>query len=173
MECFSCVDGALEELRLQGSDAATVTGANGLLKRLKEFDVVLCLFVLQAIFLQTGPVSRVLQSVDADLSVSMSLLRGCVGDLSEMRNDADSQWKSIVECASKFATEHDIEPQLLSNQRKRKKKRLDGELASDERDAPNLETFKVEVFVKALDSVLMQLKDRFSDNNVDIIREMS
>lgn len=139
---------------------------------MKEFDVILCLFVLQAIFLRIGPVSQVLQSVDADLSVSMSLLRGCVVDLSEMRNDTDSHWKSIVECASKFATEHDIEPQLLSNKRKRKTKRLHSELASDECDAPNLETFKIELFVKEIDSVLMQLKDHFSDSTMDIVHEM-
>jgi hypothetical protein len=49
---------------------------------------------------------------------------------------------------------------------------MPGELAIDERVAePNL-SFKVNVVLRAGDEVLMQLKERFNDNTVGLLKEM-
>ena len=61
LECYSAVISALEEISSQPGDTGTVNLAASLLHRLQEFEVIVCLFILQSILRITGPVSRLLQ----------------------------------------------------------------------------------------------------------------
>ena len=75
-KCYSTVVNALEELGSVSGDASTVNQAAGLLHRLQEFEVIVCMFVLQSILHVTGPVSRLLQGAACDFAVAnVSIMR--------------------------------------------------------------------------------------------------
>ena len=49
---------------------------------------------------------------------------------------------------------------------------MPGELARDDRLTESNESFKVNVFIRTVDEVLMQMKERFSDDTVTLLKEM-
>ena len=171
LECYSTVVNALEELGSVSGDASTVNQAAGLLHRLQEFEVIVCMFVLQSILRVTGPVSRLLQGVACDFAVAATLIEGCLSQFQEVRSSVDEHWQKIALMAKDFAVAHNISPEFASK-RRRKVKRMPGEMAVDEPIHEREAAFKATVYIYALDTVLAQLQDRFSDANVSIMREM-
>jgi len=80
----------MEELStVSSNDASTVSSADGLLRRLEEFDIIITLFLLRSILKKTGPVSRLLQGVACDYAVAASLLEDCVQKFNYTRDNAD------------------------------------------------------------------------------------
>lgn len=101
LNCYDAVLTALENLEvLPGSDAATVSSANGLLKRLQDFGFIVCLFMLRSIFRITGPVSRLLQGVACDFAVAASLIQGSIEQLRKQRELEDVHWTELLKQAS-------------------------------------------------------------------------
>ena len=168
---YDVVELSLEKMRDESVDAVTVSSATGLVMRLQEFKVIVCLFLLKLIFSITGPVSRLLQGISADLSISSTLLQGCINQFQRIRDASDEHWRSLIDEASNFAIEHDIQP-VFPQRRIRKTKLMPGEIARDERLTESNESFKVNVFIRTVDEVLMQMKERFSDDTVTILKEM-
>jgi hypothetical protein len=171
IDCYDVVKLSLEKMRDGSSDAVTVNSATGLVMRLQEFKVIVGLFILKLVFTITGPVSRLLQGISADLSISSTLLQGCINQLQKIRDASDEHWRSLIDEASSFANEHDIEP-VFPQKRLRKTKLMPGELARDDRLTESNESFKVNVFIRTVDEVLMQMKERFSDDTVTLLKEM-
>jgi len=58
LQCFDAISAALTALSVESTDSTTVTNAQGLLKRL-DFEVIVCLYMLQQVFQITGPCSRI------------------------------------------------------------------------------------------------------------------
>ena len=91
-----------------------------------------------------------------------------------MRDLSDEKWDSILVGAADFAAStknHDVDPTFPEN-RVRKTKKMPGEKAQDERITDAANSFKVNVFVPTLDRVLVQLKERFSTENLSIMKQM-
>ena len=70
-----------------------------------------------------------------------------------------------------FCAKHDIDSQLRSI-RLRKARRMPGEQAEDERVGMVETAFKTDVVIRGLDVVLIQLKDRFPQENVELLHEI-
>jgi hypothetical protein len=149
LECFQAIKRALSELRDESTDKATVTSASGLYKRIHDFGVILCLFVLRSIFEVTGPVSRKLQSVATDLAVSTALIANCIDTFQQRRDSADVLWDSLVVKASTFATDNGIEPEFPATRIKMTKV-IPGENAQDERIQDKRKAFKTTCFFSQL-----------------------
>lgn len=73
--------------------------------------------------------------------------------------------------ARTFAEKHGIEPKL-HQKRQRKTKKMPGERCSDERIIGEDQTLKVNVYIRALDTVLVALEDRFSGENLILLKQM-
>ena len=171
LDCYTVVLLSLEMMKEVSIDAATVNSASGLVTRMHDFSVIVCLHILRCIFSVTDPVSRLLQGVSADLAISATLLTACVDTFQQMRDLSDEKWDSILVEAAEFAKNHDIDP-TFTEKRVRKTKRMPGEKAKDERITDAANSFKINVFVPTLDRVLVQLKERFSTDNVSIMKQM-
>lgn len=96
LDCFDTVTTALDRLSSESNDTATVSCAIGLEKRLQDFPVIVCLFLLRTIFGITGPVSRLLQGVAADLSISATLLQGAMKSLQYIRDTPEQSWSKLL-----------------------------------------------------------------------------
>jgi len=172
IECYEVVTDALEALKASGtSDAVTVSGASGLLKRLDEFDVIVCMFVLRSILRVTGPVSRMLQGVGTDLAIASTMIEACIQQFRKCRSSVDDAWEKVMADARTFAEKHGIEPKL-HQKRQRKTKKMPGEQCSDERVVGEDQALKVNVYIRALDTVLVALEERFSGENLVLLKQM-
>ena len=56
------------------NDSETITAAVGLIKRLKDIRVIMCMEVLKIVYHVIGPVSRQLQGTSTDLALAARLL---------------------------------------------------------------------------------------------------
>ena len=172
LECFHTVVTALEQLRDESEDAATVSAARGLYMRVNEFDVILSVHILKCIFDVTGPVSRILQSKASDLAISSHLIATSLEKLQQMRVD-ESVWQDVLLTAQNFAQNHGIERHALPQRRQKKTPRRSGELTFDERQTDPEQAFKTEVYYLCLDTVITQMKNRFTDEVLSVIQQMS
>jgi hypothetical protein len=170
IDCFSTIAAALEEVQEQSEDSATVTAARGLLKATADFEVILCIFLLKTIFHETGPTSRILQSVASDMSIAMQLIKSCITRLQSIRNE-DAVWCDLLQKARKFAEDHNIATDLQSV-RVRRTPRMPGELAVDEPIADPIQRFKTGVFSVCLDTVISQITSRFTAQLQPVFSQM-
>ena len=94
---------------------------------------------LQRILRITGPVSRILRSISAaevlcssaDLSVTVTLIDGCIKQLANLRDNVEDFFADIKNETADFCAKHDIDPQL-KNIQPRKIRRMSGEQAPHE-----------------------------------------
>jgi hypothetical protein len=89
----------------------------------------------------------------------------------KIRSEADEHWQLLLNDAEAFAMEHDIQP-VCPGKRVRTTKRMPGELARDEKVGEVSENFKVTVYIRAIDSILTQLQERFSEDTICFLKEM-
>jgi hypothetical protein len=82
----------------------------------------------------------------------------------------------VAEAGKHNAVKHDIEPSFAVKRPRRVKCRpsMPGEKSRDERIQDPEKSFKVglHAYIPALDKLLSQFKDRFTDNTIDIMKEM-
>ena len=83
-----------------------------------------------------------------------------------------TDWDKLLNTAQSFASDNGIATELASK-RPRKTPRRSGEQATDDRPTDATLLFKVEVYFYCLDTVICQLKDRFTDNALSVFEEMS
>jgi hypothetical protein len=170
VHCFGAILSALDQLSCCGHDSATVSGANGLAVRLRDFRFVLTLFVLKQIFEVAGPVSRQMQGVSMDLAMAACMVAECRSKFEEMRKNVDTTWLKIVHEAKTFATEHELETCI--EERRKQKRRMDGETMRDDARCGE-ERLRVSMFIPVLDEICAQMADRFSDEQGQLMKEMS
>ena len=176
IQCFGSILSALKLLVSTGSEPATVSGARGLSVRLKDIRFIITLFVLKEIFAVAGPASRQLQGVSMDLAMAGQLVLDCRNKFMEMRSEnvltgLTATWTKIVAEAKSFANQHGITDVKIV-ERPKSKRLLAGEEARDECRTGE-ERLRVAMFVPVLDQLTVQLKERFSDEQIGLMKEMS
>ena len=162
---------ALEQLRDESEDPTTVSTARSLYVRVNEFDVVLSLHILKSIFQVTGPLSRILQSKASDLAISTHLITSCIDKLQQTRQD-ESSGEKLLKTAQNFSAHHNIAA-TLPQKRLKKTPRRPGEVTIDERQTNPEQAFKTEVYNFCLDTVISQMKSRFTDAVLIVLQQMS
>jgi len=80
LECFDFIVDALEKLAAESTDTVTMSSAEGLLTRLRTFQFIVSLHLLKLVFKTTGPASRILQSIAADVAVSMQVVANALSE---------------------------------------------------------------------------------------------
>jgi len=171
LECFDSVVAAPDNLGAESHDSSTTSSANGLLFKLQSARCIMTVIFLQRILRITGPVSRILQSSSADLSVTVTLIDGCIKQLANLRDNVEDFFADIKHETADFCAKHDNDPQL-KNIQPRKIRRMSGEQAPHEFVSAVETAFKTDVVIRGLDVVLLQFRDRFSQKNMELLHEM-
>ena len=110
----------------ENNDTSTVTGAQGLLKHLDDFRLIINLHIIDAILKITGPCSRIFQAKSADLPIAVSTVTACKAILQEKRQDR-MNFDKILSKAKEFSQLHDINAVLTHHgKRKIRKRYADG-----------------------------------------------
>jgi hypothetical protein len=169
---FASILSALDAIAVDSNmDVASVSGATGLGKRLRDFKVIIALIFLNEVFRIWGPVTRHLQGVGIDLSLASSLLSAGMKEMTTLRENADKAWKDIIHEAGLFAMTHNIDPHL-NEERCRRRKRMHDEMSQDE-SVHGLDNLRTSMFLTTIDAIIVQMSDRFNDENRELLVQMA
>ncbi|KAJ8892615.1 hypothetical protein PR048_005196 [Dryococelus australis] len=84
---------------------------------------------------------------------------------------SEKEWDKLKISITPFSDQHNISQ--VSTQRNRKRKRFMDELSIDETINNAMKKMKTEIYYIVLNSLLSQLNDRFSDNSLAMVKQMS
>lgn len=146
-ELFPFVYETLDAMRTSGEDAKN-------LKNAMDFEVLICLHIINVIFQLSLPLSRELQKVNLDLVQAMDLAKDLREEVKKIRAKEDA-FSAIYEASKKIAENLDIE---IKHKRiaRRQKNRANPEVQSTE------DYFRVTAFNPFLDFYIMDLGERFT-----------
>ncbi|ESN91393.1 hypothetical protein HELRODRAFT_165422 [Helobdella robusta] len=172
MKRYSKILASLSELAESSlSDSETVTVALGLRKRMKNIRVIISMKILKLVYNIIGPVSKAVQGILIDMASATELIKDCIHQFDIIRRNADLTWKTICSESKSFATAHGISPDFDFERRRTKKKMFD-ERCSDECSV-GINKMKNECFLIVLDEVNQQMKNRFEQQNLVFLKELS
>ena len=124
------------------------------------------------IFEIVDPFTKSLQSPDIDLLSAAVLLENTLSQITALRN----QFDGVMSSAQMFMDATDIEFEPLPTTRSRKRKKMPGEMSSDETIVDPADSFRVKTFYVMVDTVTTQLHKRFkgdSDVTLELIKDLS
>ncbi|XP_008183115.1 uncharacterized protein LOC103309443 [Acyrthosiphon pisum] len=151
---------ALTKLQLTSTKKNERDMALALKKKLESPEFILILCVWENILKSMQFVSKKLQSVDLHLQQALDQLNTAISDIKLMRENYDT----IVDKAKKMCDSWSI-PFTFHQSRERYSKLFPGEIDGDRRLTITQDNFKVTVFYPVIDTILSQLKFRFTGLN--------
>ena len=131
--------------------------ADGLLDLFSTKQFIASAYLFREIFAITGPLSRILQSVNIDFGKALNLLDATLEQLTQLRDNP----QSVID-----AVEKDFAEIERKEKRTGRKRRMPGELAEDEPATLAEDKWRREVFYVAVDSVLTGITNRFSSSSM-------
>ena len=171
LECYDSVRDYLAELERTATDTGTVSSVAGLLQRIQEYDMIVCIYILRSFLAKTGPVSRRLQGAATDFAVVATLINGCIDHFRKCKLSVDNMWTEIMEAAKEFSDKHKLSSNFIEKRQSWTLRRA-GENTSDERIQTAEPHMKNNVFIVSLDMLLVAMEDRFTDQNLNMLKEM-
>lgn len=170
ISCYDVLREALEDISDDTqSETDSRTSAKGLLKAVSDYDTVATMHIASELFKVLSPVTVCLQSKNIDYGIVPTVVSDTISKLETLRNDEG--WSKMMDRINRFAVEHNLQQTL--NRRIRKRKRFMDELAIDETPTDPMAKMRTEVFFKLLDSLNLQLQDRFPESSLNIVQQMT
>lgn len=137
---------------------------------LQSFIFLLTANIFKKIFDNLEPVSRALQARDIDILMAIDLLKKSKRNINALRSDEIFQktYNSVKKTA--LGLNFEIE---LTTKRLIRIPRQSGEITRDEPINNPVDSYKVNTYFAVIDRVVNELKRRFEDNALDIVRDLS
>lgn len=171
-ETYDSLIDTLEELQ-NDVDRITSVKAGNLMNYLLSESFILTGFIFKQIFELTNPLSTFLQGVQIDLLAASEYIQ-CVFEKIKAFRD-DKQFEMLIEDKNQFISSKSDElsfTPLVAN-RRRAKKKMPGEIMSDELISCPLTNFKVNTYFTIIDIVCTQIRDRFNDQSTPLYKDLS
>ncbi len=157
---------------VSGSDAAKAAEGRGLLLQVKSFRFVLCLVIFDRVLSITKSLSDVLQGTQLNLAKAADLVAATVETLEKFRSDCE--WDKVFLYSESVAKLHNLAVNSESTicRTRRPPKRFDEGILYDTTGARETdrtsETYKINLYYLVIDTLLSELKRRFTDKNKDM-----
>lgn len=178
LETLEAILNMFNEIKIQEGVSDYKTGAecNGLLYYFQSSQFLLTAFLFKRIFDILEPTSKVLQSRDLDVLTAVDFLKKMETKISLLRSD--EEFTVILNETKNYSEEHfgdfeiNIEQMYNNRHRKRKVPRCSDELAVDEPFQDVVKFYKISVYFKTLDIVLQQIREKFTENYISVIKDI-
>lgn len=145
-------------------DSMTRHEAECLCRHIKQFKFLCSLIIWYDLLNLINPVSKLMQTINFDISAAMKILETLLSYLKQQRTDNDNSFEKIVLEATKLASEIDVEPifeyTIGRITARRVKRQFDYENADDPIIDPKVH-FKVNFYNNILDIAINSINDRF------------
>jgi len=156
------------------SDRKSGFEAGAILYYLKSYRFVWTALTFKKLFDILSPTSSILQSKDLDLMLAVSMIEQNKIKILKLRSDEN--FENLSQEVDAFILEQADENEefiQLPTTRLRKKKKMSGELSDDELILDPIQNIKVNTYFSALDIVQRQLSERFSDQSIGVLKDLS
>ena len=157
-EMYLAAVGALDELS-ESRDGEAAGKAMSHLKMITTPDFLICMEVLNAILNITKPVARKLQGTQETILTALDAITSCKDVIEALRNN-EEEFERLFRHAEDFYGESIPMPRVINRQANR---------ANPPATSP-LQFYRRAVFLPFVDTVLEQLNQRFSFDQVDCIK---
>jgi hypothetical protein len=102
----------------ESKDTTTITGAQGLLRQLEDFRIIICLHINDDVLNTTGPCLRIFQAPSTDLAVAVNTITTCKSVLQLRRSDRN-YFDGLINRATQFAQSNGLDPIIAQLQRRK------------------------------------------------------
>lgn len=162
----------LDELQ-NDVDRITSVKAGSLMNYLLSESFILTGFIFKQIFELTNPLSTFLQGVQIDLLAATEYIQWVFEKIQAFRDD--NQFEMLIKNKNQFVSSKSDELSFtpLVTNRKRAKKKMPGEIMSDEPISCPLTNFKVNTYFTIIDIVCTQIRERFNDQSTPLYKDLS
>lgn len=174
LDIYYAVYQTIEEVRNRDGRSDFKLGAdcNGLLSYLTSYRFLMTALSFKKIFEILEPLTRTLQARDIDILAAMHLVNSAKESIVALRTD--ETFENILILAKEFDNKHDNEEfEPLQIVRKRKVRKMVGELCSDEVEQNPIQKFKIDTFFVALDIIKIQINQRFTDKTIEVMKDFA
>lgn len=176
LSTYLAVLDTLETMRSKDGPGDRKSGfeAGAILDYLKSYRFVWTALTFKKLFDILSPTSSILQSKDLDLMLAVSMIEQNKIKISILRTD--ESFESLSQEVDAFVLEQADENEefiQLPTPRLRKKKKMSGELSDNEVILDPIQNIKVNTYFSAIDIVLRQLSERFSDKSIGVLKDLS
>lgn len=154
-------------------DCITSVKAGSLMNYLLSESFILTGFIFKQIFELTNPLSTFLQGVQIDLLVATEYIQ-CVFEKIQAFRD-HNQFEMLIKNKNEFVSSKSDKLSFtpLVTNRRRVKKKIPGEIMSDELISCPLTNFKINTYFKIIDIVFTQIRERFNDQSTPLYKDLS
>ena len=154
--------------KIADEDLSSGAQAQSLLNSICTFDFIFNLVVLNEIFNTTKILSKYLQYVDVSVCAARCKVNAVEKSLKDLRTDAEFQkfWKEAEEIATKL----DLDAPQLPQQRRVPLRLGGGEMQPTYRSVEHY--YQLTSYYPILDTIIGQLQERFSENDMGIVQNV-
>lgn len=118
------------------------------------------------------PLTRTLQARDIDILAAMCLVNNAKESIVALRTE--ETFENILILAKEFDDKYENEEfEPLGTARKRKVRKMAGELCSDEVEQNPIQKFKIDTYFVALDIIKTQISQRFTDTTIEVMKDFA
>ncbi|CAF5104178.1 unnamed protein product, partial [Rotaria magnacalcarata] len=153
------------------------TDARGLLLALNEPLFIVTIFIMDRLLGKIKILSDQLKSKSLDFGTAHSLISAVINQISELRNE--EEFSKLYDQIVEFSGENNID---LNNKMKERRARKTSTRFNNclitctigqREEINNKNKYRIFVFYPVIDSILIEINDRFSKTNMDILRSVS
>ena len=158
---------------VEGDDKLKAVEAKGILLQIKCFKFLITLIMFWRVLFLTKQLSDQLQSPHTDMAKAADLVTATMETLQQFRSD--EEWIKLYKYVMDVASLHNIEvaPQRSQRQRTMPKRFEDVivlESTGSRETATTNDNYKISLYFPVLDAMISELRSRFEDKNVQIMR---
>ena len=167
---FDAVLATLTEIR-SGKDAEKAAEACGILAQISTFEFIVCLVMFDSILSCSKSLSDAPQGTQLDLKKAGDLVSATIETFTEYRSD--SQWCKFLSYSKDVAKLYSI-PIVVERRSRRPPSRYDGDVIWETTGGSNelSNDLKVSLYYPVLHSFLSELKCRFSNKNIGLMKSI-
>ncbi|KAJ8031904.1 Zinc finger MYM-type protein 1 [Holothuria leucospilota] len=163
---FGTIQKAIEDIAENDTFPETKAEARGLLEFMSTFEFVFMIGMWSKVLYEMSTLSEYMQQVSMDLVTASSLIGAAMKNLEQQRSN--EVFNGILEEARAIATREGVTTEFKTT-RMRRRKRMVGEIASVEPISDPTAKFKVNVYFAIYDTLVGELRSRFSDFQVMVV----
>ncbi|KAJ8043424.1 Zinc finger MYM-type protein 1 [Holothuria leucospilota] len=163
---YPALQQAIEDIAENDTFPETKAEARGLLEFMSTFEFVFMIGMWSKVLYEMSTLSEYMQQVSMDLVTASSLIGAAMKNLEQQRSN--EVFNGILEEARAIATREGVTTEFKTT-RMRRRKRMVGEIAFDEPISDPTAKFKVNVYFAIYDTLVGELRSRFSDFQVMVV----
>ncbi|XP_047953108.1 zinc finger MYM-type protein 1-like [Salvia hispanica] len=155
----------LESIFSDGDDAEQSGKCKGLLQKMESYDFVFIMILMKHLLCMVEPLSYALQDREQNILNAINMIAGLKEELQTFR---ESGWDDLLQEVEDFCRVNEIDVTNMDDIVPRRiRMKRDGTVVT------NYHYYRVEIFCQVVDSIIQEMRNRFSESSTDLLNCMA